>query len=65
MKDQIKKIILNVAGNPTSGAIVDLSDEWASEIAKLVSSPSANEEKKGASFIPAKETRETKPEEKR
>lgn len=65
MKDEIKKIILDIAGNPSSGAIKDLSDTWASEIAKLVSSPSAKEEKKGASFTPAKETRETKPEETR
>lgn len=34
-KDQIKKAILKVAGNPTSGPIAGLADEMAEAIAKL------------------------------
>ena len=49
--EQIKATILRVAGNPSSGAIVDLADEWAKEIANL--------------DAPAKETRITKPAETR
>jgi hypothetical protein len=49
--EQIKATILRVAGNPSSGAIVDLADEWAKEIANL--------------DAPAKEIRITKPAETR
>jgi hypothetical protein len=45
--EQIKATILRVAGNPQSGAIADLADEWAKEIANL--------------DAPAKEIRITKP----
>jgi len=31
----IEKVILKVAGNPSSGAIKDLAPVWAEEIAKL------------------------------
>ena len=34
-KDQIKKTILDLAGNPSSGVIVDLADTWAEAIEKL------------------------------
>jgi hypothetical protein len=45
--EQIKATILRVAGNPQSGAIAALADEWAKEIANLDS--------------PAKEIRVIKP----
>jgi len=59
-KDKIKETILKVAGNPISGDIFNLADEWASAIVALdapqaaASAPAAN-----------KETRITKPEETR
>lgn len=34
-KDQIKKVILDVAGNPGVGAVADLADKWAEAIAAL------------------------------
>jgi hypothetical protein len=49
--EQIKETILRVAGNPESGAIKDLAETWAREIANL--------------DAPAKETRTTKPAETR
>jgi hypothetical protein len=33
-KNQIKKIILDIAGNPSSGAIRDLAPVWADAIAE-------------------------------
>jgi hypothetical protein len=53
-KEQIKKVILDIAGNPSSGAIKDLAEKWATAIADL------DVEKKSA---PEKETRVTKPSE--
>lgn len=59
-KEKIKETILKIAGNPVSGAIYDLSEEWAKAIVALdnpqtaASAPAAN-----------KETRITKPEEAR
>lgn len=34
-KEEIKKTILRVAGNPVSGSIVELADQFASAIAEL------------------------------
>lgn len=34
-RDQIKKVILDVAGNPEAGVIVQLADKWADAIASL------------------------------
>lgn len=57
-KDAIKKAILKVAGDPVSGIIADLAEEWAEAIVALdapqtaANAPAAN-----------KETRITKPEE--
>lgn len=34
-KDQIKKVILDIAGNPVSGAIHALADSWADAIVSL------------------------------
>jgi len=55
-KEQIKKAILDVAGNPSSGAVVDLADKWADEIEKLTCPCNAS-----ASWRSEKETRVTKP----
>lgn len=55
-KDDIKKVILRVAGNPQSGAIAELADEWANEIEKLTCPCNAS-----ASSRSEKETRVTKP----
>lgn len=33
--DQIKAVILDVAGNPTSGAIADFADKWAAAIVSI------------------------------
>lgn len=60
-KEQIKKVILEVAGNPESGAIKELADKWADAIVGL-DAPAAVS---SASSGPAKETRITKPEETR
>jgi hypothetical protein len=59
-KDEIKKAILEVAGNPESGVIKEYAEAFAEAIVGL------DAPKRSASFDgPAKETRETKPEEKR
>jgi hypothetical protein len=74
--DEVKKVILDVAGNPTSGAIADLADSWASAIVSLDSrTPYIPEAKDGDGDgkvqdgtpheRPVKETRVTKPTEKR
>ncbi|NBU23746.1 MAG: hypothetical protein EBS38_07570 [Actinobacteria bacterium] len=47
-KDQIKKAILDVAGNPDSGAIKELVDAWADAIVDLDSpTPSKPEASEG------------------
>lgn len=37
--DDVKKTILRVAGNPVSGAVVELADEWARAIVALDAEP--------------------------
>ena len=75
-RDEIKKVILDIAGNPVSGAIKDLADAWADAIVSLDSKTPYRANAKdgdgdgkvqdGTAFErPAKETRETKPVEKR
>lgn len=34
-RDEIKKVILSVAGDPESGLVVQLADKWADAIASL------------------------------
>ena len=34
-KAEIKKVILDIAGNPDSGAVFQLADKWAEAIASL------------------------------
>ncbi len=58
--EEIKKAILEVAGNPDSGVIAEYAEKFADAIVGL------DTPKRTASFDgPLKETRETKPEEKR
>jgi len=75
-KDEIKKVILAVAGNPESGVIAEYADKWAVAIASLDTDTPYNPNAKdgdrdgmvqdGTVFErPAKEIRVTKPVEKR
>lgn len=58
-KEQIKRAILEVAGNPESGVVYNLADAWADAIVGLDTPAIASIAPTG----PAKETRVTKPEE--
>lgn len=49
-KEQIKEIILKTAGNPSSGVIVDMADDFAEAISKI-------DEPEKKSFNPVTETR--------
>ena len=75
-KEDIKKVILAIAGDPESGPIPALADKWADAIVGLDApvpfKPDAKDGDRdgkvqdGTVFErPAKETRTTKPEEKR
>lgn len=44
-KEQIKKAILEVAGNPESGVIAELADAFADAVAKIDSAASLTAEK--------------------
>lgn len=75
-RDDIKKVILAVAGNPESGVVWQLADRWADAIASLDTDtpfkPNAKDGD-GDGLVqdgtkhqrPVKETRVTKPEETR
>ena len=61
-KEDIKKAILGVAGNPESGLIWDLSDKMAEAVLGLDNkAPVKTEEKSADAEVPSKETRVTKP----
>ena len=62
-KAQIKKAILDIAGNPSSGAIASLADAWADAIAELDKTPRSDSEVADGAPLPApkKESRVTKP----
>lgn len=65
-KDQIKKAILETAGNPESGSVFLLADKWADAIVGLDALESDGKVVETAKFDrPAKETRITKAEETR
>lgn len=65
-KAEIKKVILEIAGNPESGPIPALAEKWADAIVGLDSPAVATAPVVAtASERPAKETRITKPEETR
>lgn len=55
-KEQIKKAILDVAGNPESGIIAELADSFAEAVAKI-DSPVAVAGEKENRVIQAKEVR--------
>lgn len=55
-KEQVKKVILDVAGNPESGIIRELADAWASAIVGLDSASSeTSEPEKAAEDSPAQQ----------
>jgi hypothetical protein len=62
-KEQIKKAILDLAGNPSSGAIASLADAWADAIVDLDKTPRFYSEVPDGAPTPAlkKESRVTKP----
>lgn len=75
-KEEIKKVILEVAGNPESGIVRDYADQWAIAIASLDSDtpykPNAKDGDGDGKVQdgtpherPVKETRVTKPTETR
>ena len=75
-KEQVKKVILDVAGNPESGVIRELADAWASAIVGLDSATPVTPDAKGGTEDspaqdgelherPVKEVRVVKPSETR
>ena len=65
-KDQIKKAILEVAGNPESGSVFLLADKWADATVGLDATESEGKVIETAKFErPTKETRITKADETR
>lgn len=71
-KEQIKRVILNIAGNPSVGAIYNLADKWAEEIAAIDKTPQKAKDgddvaQDGTAFerVEKKETRIYKPTETR
>jgi hypothetical protein len=65
-KEDIKKAILEVAGNPESGAVFLLADKWAEAIVGLDAPVSEGKVVETAKFErPTKETRTTKADETR
>ncbi len=72
-KDEIKKAILGVAGNPESGSVFNLAGKWADAIVALDTAKVDLDAVKGEGEVvqtakfdrPAKETRITKAEETR
>ena len=55
-KEQVKKTILDIAGNPDSGVIYQLADEWASAIVGLDSAtPVTPDAKDGNEDSPAQD----------
>lgn len=74
--EEIKKVILDVAGNPESGVVAEYAERWAIAIVSLDSETPYNPDARdgdgdgmvqdGTPFErPVKETRVTKPTEKR
>ncbi len=62
-KAEIKKVILDIAGNPSSGAIASLADQWADAIVALDNKTPRKAEVQDGAPISAlqKESRVTKP----
>jgi hypothetical protein len=55
-KDEIKKAILNAAGNPSVGVIADIADDLANAVWELDNTNSYNPAKE-ARVVDSKETR--------
>lgn len=55
-KDEIKKVILDIAGNPDSGVVKQYADVWAEAIAEL-DAPAKAPEVEREVVEPIKETR--------
>lgn len=67
-KEQIKKVILDIAGNPSVGAIYNYADKWAEAIWNLDNLTHEEERQPDSDPMAAvakRETRITKPTEKR
>lgn len=56
-KDEIKAAILQVAGNPDTGVIKDLADEFATAVYALDNKASATKQATEVRVIEPKETR--------
>lgn len=63
-KAEIKKVILDVAGNPESGPVAQLADAWADAII-AIDSPAPAPKVERDDEEPVKETRVIRPSEKR
>lgn len=67
-KEQIKKTILEIAGDPSVGEIYSLADKWADAIYKLDNpdvAPKSDESGSSTAYAATRETRITKPTETR
>lgn len=62
-KEQIKRVILDLSGDPSVGEIFDLVDRWADAIVKLDSTDTG--ESQAGAQASNRETRITKPTETR
>ena len=56
-KKEIKDTILNTAGNPETGVVVQLADEWAEAIVKLISGEAQSSANSNSQSSETKETR--------
>jgi hypothetical protein len=56
-KKEIKDTILNTAGNPDTGVVVQFADEWAEAIVKLISGEAQSSANNNSQSGETKETR--------
>jgi hypothetical protein len=56
-KKEIKDTILNTAGNPDTGVVVQFADEWAEAIVKLISGGVQSSADNNSQSSATKETR--------
>ena len=56
-KKEIKDTILNTAGNPDTGVVVQFADEWAEAIVKLISGEAQSGANSNSQSGATKETR--------
>lgn len=50
-KQEIKDVILKTAGNPDTGVVVELADEWAGAIVKLIDGEAETDSGRNANKI--------------